>query len=221
MRHAVILGITGSIGTTALKGINESEQVELAGFTFHNSKPEGFSCPSLHLDGNYKELREFLEKLHPDIVLNGIAGSAGLEASLACVDAGCSLALANKETIVLGGRLFLEYAANKGVKVIPVDSEHSAIDELLISNGIDNTSHLIITASGGPFLNTPASELHKVTPQTAIKHPTWKMGHKISVDSATLANKGLEVIESHFLFGVPAENIEVVIHPQSVIHSMI
>lgn len=221
MIRVAVLGVTGSIGQTALRGISENRELFLCAATYHNRKPEDLSCPLLKLDGNLEELKAFLLQAKPDVVLNGVSGSAGLYTSLAVIDCGFTLALANKETVVMGGKLFMDYAASKGVRIIPVDSEHSAIDELIKTNGIDNIDRLVITASGGPFYRTPVCELENVTSSQAVKHPTWNMGPKISIDSSTLANKGLEVIEAHYLFGFDADHIEVVIHPQSVVHSMV
>lgn len=222
MKKVAILGVTGSIGTTALKGIeNHKERLSLCCASYHLRKPQNLTCPLLQLDERCLGLCEFLRENKPDVVLNAIGGTAGLKASIEVLNAGFELALANKETIVLGGNLFLDYAKKKGITVIPVDSEHSAIDELILTNGRQNIEKLVITASGGPFLNTPLNELEKVSPQMAVKHPTWNMGPKISIDSSTLANKGLEVIEAHYLFNFSANDIEVVIHPQSIIHSMV
>lgn len=239
MRSVVILGLTGSIGTTALNGCNNNkESVKIVGASCHHNVQKALDlCVKNNIsnlcitDSNnivnsnsvkiWSDLRQMLESLNADVVLNGISGSAGLEASLDVIESGSELALANKESIVLGGKWFFNYAKKNNVKIVPVDSEHSAIDELIQTNGIDNTSSLIITASGGPFLNTPKEELDNITPEVAIKHPTWNMGPKISIDSSTLANKGLEVIEAHYLFGFDAKNIEVVVHPQSIVHSMI
>jgi len=240
MRTAIILGLTGSIGTTALRGVsNFRDTVTVIGASVHNNVDKAVKlclehnianlcitsdapCPSV-LDSIkiYRNLEEMLCTLRATVVLNGIAGSAGLAASVSTVRSGSELALANKETVVLGGRLFLDWAASKGVKVIPVDSEHSALDELISDCGKENVSKLVITASGGPFRNTELDKLWEISPQTAANHPTWKMGPKISIDSSTLANKGLEVIEAHYLFGFDPEKIEVVIHPQSVVHSMV
>ncbi|MCL2601406.1 MAG: 1-deoxy-D-xylulose-5-phosphate reductoisomerase [Treponema sp.] len=156
-----------------------------------------------------------------DICLNGIAGSAGLVPSCAALNAGCDLALANKETVVMAGPLVFALAAEKQRRIIPVDSEHSAIFKLIEAHGADNISEVILTASGGPFREYTQEMLSGVTPGQALVHPTWSMGPKITVDSATLANKGLEVIEAARLFGLPLETIKVVVHPQSVVHSMV
>ena len=160
---------------------------------------------------------------HPDvdIVLNAVVGAAGLEASLAALGAGKRLALANKESLVAAGPLVLEAARAGGGELIPVDSEHSAILQCLKENETRDVDRLLLTASGGPFRSMPAEELERVTPAQALRHPTWDMGAKITIDSATLVNKALEVIEAHFLFGVGYDRIDVVVHPQSIIHSMV
>lgn len=240
MRTAVILGLTGSIGTTAVRGVtNFPGQVRIAGASVHSNIDRAVeiclehNIPNLCITSGLKpagipagirvfyNLDEMLCALHADVVLNGIAGSAGLQASISTLNCGSELALANKETVVLGGRLFLDMAKKKGVKVIPVDSEHSALDQLISDCGAQNVSKLVITASGGPFRNMKEEDLWNISPQLAANHPTWKMGAKISIDSSTLANKGLEVMEAHYLFGFAPEKIEVVIHPQSIIHSMV
>jgi 1-deoxy-D-xylulose-5-phosphate reductoisomerase len=156
-----------------------------------------------------------------DMVLNAIVGSAGLVPTVAALGEGIDLALANKESLVVGGELVTQLAEATGAAIIPVDSEHSALYQLLASERPGTVDRLIITASGGPFRGRTASELEEVTVQQALAHPTWEMGGKITIDSATLMNKGLEVIEAHHLFGTPYERIEVVVHPQSIIHSLI
>jgi len=156
-----------------------------------------------------------------DITLNGITGAAGLEPSLAAISAGSNLALANKETIVLAADIVQDLAKKNNVNIIPVDSEHSALFKLLEGHGIDNTSELILTASGGPFRNYSHEQMRHISPKEALAHPTWDMGPKITIDSATMANKGLEVIEAAGLFRFPPEKIKVVIHPQSIVHSML
>ena len=157
----------------------------------------------------------------PDITVNGITGAAGLEPSIAAIEAGSDLALANKESVVMAGHLIFALARKKNVRIIPVDSEHTAILKLLEAHGRENASEIILTASGGPFRNYSMEKLGAVTPEEALAHPTWNMGPKITVDSATLANKGLEVIEAAGYFAFPPEKIKVTIHPQSVVHSMI
>lgn len=154
-------------------------------------------------------------------VLNGIVGSAGLASTLAALTAGNRLALANKESLVAGGDLVKAAAADGGGELIPVDSEHSALHQLLNGRSSDEVASLVLTASGGPFRGRSAADLDDVTPAQALKHPTWDMGGRISIDSATLVNKGLEVIEAHLLFDVDFDRIEVVVHPQSIVHSLV
>lgn len=224
MRRVLILGATGSIGTTCLDAIRSGKlEAEVTGLVARHSNERleslsrEFGCPYL-INDSHEALVSFIKDCGGDIALNGIAGSAGLAASLACLDAGLDLALANKESIVMGGQFLLDEAARLKRRIIPVDSEHSAIYNLLKGHG-GEVSSLVITASGGPFLDR--QDLENVTPDEAAAHPTWKMGRKISIDSSTLANKGLEIIEAGFLFGIDARRIEVTIHRQSIVHSMI
>jgi 1-deoxy-D-xylulose-5-phosphate reductoisomerase len=156
-----------------------------------------------------------------DTVVGAMMGAAGLKPTLAAIEAGKDIALANKETLVVAGAIVMQAAARKGVRIAPVDSEHSAIFQCLSGQRRQDLSRILLTASGGPFLRTPASEFAEITAEKALKHPNWQMGSKISVDSATLMNKGLEVIEACHLFDVSSEKIEVVIHPQSIVHSMV
>ena len=243
MRTVAVLGITGSIGTTALRGISEfTDRITVVAASCNSRVDEALEICKTHKISNlcitsdhqtfrdgdvvqgiriWKNLRAMLNEVHADMVLNGIAGSPGLIASFIAMESGSDLALANKESVVLGGNLLFDKAKECNVRIIPVDSEHSAIDELILQCGRDNVEKLVITASGGPFRNIPIVELDSITPQQAANHPTWNMGPKISIDSSTLANKGLEVIEAHYLFGFDADHIEVVIHPQSVVHSMV
>jgi 1-deoxy-D-xylulose-5-phosphate reductoisomerase len=160
---------------------------------------------------------------HPDvdIVLCASSGTAALDAVLAAIEAGKTIALANKEVLVMAGGIVMDAARRKGVAVLPVDSEHNAIHQCLHGRSHVELRRLILTASGGPFRGKPRAALERVTPEDALKHPTWQMGPKITIDSATLMNKGLEVIEAHWLFGVPASGIDVVVHPQSIVHSMV
>jgi 1-deoxy-D-xylulose-5-phosphate reductoisomerase len=160
---------------------------------------------------------------HPaaDIVICASAGTAGLEAVLAAIEAGKTIALANKEVLVMAGPLMTRAAARHGVRILPVDSEHNAIHQCLHGRSHDEIRRVILTASGGPFRDHDAASLARVDPEAALQHPTWQMGRKITIDSATLMNKGLEVIEAHWLFGVDADQIDVVIHPQSIVHSMV
>ena len=156
-----------------------------------------------------------------DMVLTAVVGAAGLMPTLAAIEAGKNIALANKETLVMAGDIVIKRAVAKGVKILPVDSEHSAIFQCIAGNRLQDLDRIILTASGGPFLKRPANEFIKIEPEEALNHPTWQMGKKVTIDSATLMNKGLEVIEAKCLFGVSQDRIEVLIHPQSVIHSMV
>jgi 1-deoxy-D-xylulose-5-phosphate reductoisomerase len=160
---------------------------------------------------------------HPsaDIVICASAGTAGLEAVLAAIEAGKTIALANKEVLVMAGELVTAAARRRGVAILPVDSEHNAIHQCLHARPASEVRRIILTASGGPFRDYPAEALNDVAPEAALRHPTWQMGRKITIDSATLMNKGLEVIEAHWLFGVTADQIDVVIHPQSIVHSLV
>ncbi|HET98367.1 MAG TPA: 1-deoxy-D-xylulose-5-phosphate reductoisomerase [Desulfurivibrio alkaliphilus] len=156
-----------------------------------------------------------------DLVVSAIVGAAGLTPTMAAIEAGKDIALANKETLVMAGDLVMSAVARQGVQLLPIDSEHNAIAQALEAGRHQDIHRLILTASGGPFRATAARELWEVTPEQALSHPNWSMGRKISIDSATLMNKGLEVIEAHCLFGVPVEQIEVLVHPQSIVHSMV
>ena len=156
-----------------------------------------------------------------DVVLSAVVGAAGLGGTWAALEAGKTVALANKETLVVGGPLVLELAAKRGAKLLPVDSEHSAIFQALTGHTADDVARVVLTASGGPFRGKSSRELEAVTPAQALKHPTWQMGPKISVDSATLMNKAMEVIEARWLFDLPAEKIDVIVHPESIVHSFV
>jgi 1-deoxy-D-xylulose-5-phosphate reductoisomerase len=156
-----------------------------------------------------------------DMVVTAVVGAAGLIPTLAAIEAGKNIALANKETLVMAGEMVIKMAARNRVKIIPIDSEHSAIFQCIAGNRRQDLDKILLTASGGPFLNRPENEFVKIKPRDALNHPIWQMGKKVSIDSATLMNKGLEVIEAKCLFGISQEMIEVLIHPQSVIHSMV
>lgn len=224
MTRLLILGATGSIGTTCLNALRKglAPDISIAGLTASSSPAllslaDEFSAPAEYIDGSDADkMDEFIRKASPDIILNAIAGSAGLQATLAAIGCGCDIALANKESVVMGGRFMLGRAEEKGVRIIPVDSEHSAIYHLLRGR---KARRLIITASGGPFIDR--EDISSVTVEEALRHPTWKMGRKITIDSATLANKGLEVMEASLLFGFQPDDISVTIHRQSEVHSMI
>ncbi|SMB94024.1 1-deoxy-D-xylulose 5-phosphate reductoisomerase [Desulfonispora thiosulfatigenes DSM 11270] len=167
-----------------------------------------------------KEIAKVYQEVNLDLVIGAISGAAGIPSVLAALELGIDVALANKETIVVAGNIVKRIQKKTGAKIIPVDSEHSAIFQCLTGHE-KAVSGLLITASGGPFRNLSPDELHKVTPEMALNHPTWSMGNKITIDSATLMNKGLEIIEAHFLFNVAYENINAIIHPQSIVHSMV
>ncbi|HJQ05226.1 MAG TPA: 1-deoxy-D-xylulose-5-phosphate reductoisomerase [Nocardioides sp.] len=224
MKDVVILGSTGSIGTQALDLVRANpDRFRVVGLTAGGSNPELFAQQVAEFAPAYSGLGEeaSVEAAgHPcDVVLNGITGAVGLRPTLAALDAGTTLALANKESLIMGGPLVLERA--KPGQIVPVDSEHSAIAQCLRAGEPQEVRRLVLTASGGPFRGRTRAELADVTPEQAGNHPTWDMGPVITINSATLVNKGLEVIEAHLLFGVPFDRIEVVVHPTSVVHSMV
>ncbi len=166
-------------------------------------------------------LRQITSAAEVDIVVSGAVGAAGVHPTYSAVASGKTVALANKEAMVIAGELLRKTAAMTGSQIIPVDSEHSAVDQCLRSGQRSEVRRLILTASGGPFRNTPAGEFSQITPEQALKHPTWQMGKRITIDSATLMNKGLEVIEARWLFDIPSDKIDILVHPQSVMHSMV
>lgn len=230
MKRVLVLGATGSIGTNAINIIeNMSSDFTLCGIQAHSSKEKlnsiskKYNCPSLLSckDNSEKAFQKLIDSSKPDIIVNGIAGAAGLLPSKIALDNHIPLALANKETIVMAGSLIKKLAKDNNTPIIPVDSEHSAIFNLVEKIGKENIAKIVITASGGPFREYTKEQLEKVTLEQALKHPTWNMGPKITIDSSTLANKGLEVIEAAYLFDVSAEQIQVVVHPQSLIHSLV
>jgi len=177
--------------------------------------------PELRVRAGADAAARLVRDVDADLVLNAIVGFAGLEATVATLEAGVPLALANKESLVSGGRFVTDLAGRSGAPIIPVDSEHSALFQLLAGEERSAVQSLVVTASGGPFRGRTGADLAAVTPEDALAHPTWSMGPKITIDSATLMNKGLEVIEAHHLFGVPYEDIEVVVHPQSLVHALV
>jgi len=166
-------------------------------------------------------LRQIAAAAEVDIVVSAAVGAAGIHPTYSAVAAGKTVALANKEAMVIAGELLRKTASRSGAQIIPVDSEHSAVDQCLRSGRRDEVRRLILTASGGPFRDTPAENFQAITPEQALKHPTWQMGKRITIDSATLMNKGLEVIEARWLFDIPAQKIDIMVHPQSVMHSMV
>ncbi|NHC22741.1 1-deoxy-D-xylulose-5-phosphate reductoisomerase [Nocardioides sp. IC4_145] len=223
-RDIVILGSTGSIGTQAIDLVRANpDRFRVVGLTAGGSNPDLFEQQVSELRPAYAGLGEDASveaaSMDADVVLNGITGAVGLRPTLAALDAGTTLALANKESLVMGGPLVLERA--RPGQIVPVDSEHSAVAQCLRGGAASEVRRLVLTASGGPFRGRTRAELAEVTPEQAMAHPTWDMGPVITINSATLVNKGLEVIEAHLLFGIPYDRIEVVVHPTSVVHSMV
>ena len=234
-----ILGSTGSIGTTALRVLSrQRDRFEVTALTAHSNagllaeQEEAFSPAFVGLvnsgesrRGNWRSGPECLVEASTlpgtDIVLNAVVGAVGMDATLAALRAGKRVALANKETLVVAGALAAEACREGGGEIVPVDSEHSAILQCIGARPHSEVRRIILTASGGPFRGWSDDRLGRATLEEALQHPTWNMGRKITIDSATLANKALEVIEAHFLFGLPYDRIEVVVHPQSIIHSFV
>lgn len=243
MKKVLVLGCTGSIGSSTLDVARcFRDEFEVCGLVAHKSIEKTkqlaaeFGCPyyltarkedsaeiNQRASAQYASeiVRRIIDETKPDIAVNGIAGSSGLLPSEAVVEAGVDLALANKETVVMAWPIIKELAKKTGSAIIPVDSEHSAVFNLLQRIGRKNAARLVITASGGPFRDLAREELEKVTVEAALKHPTWSMGKKITLDSATLANKGLEVIEACRLFDFVPSAVTVAVHPQSVVHSLV
>jgi 1-deoxy-D-xylulose-5-phosphate reductoisomerase len=239
MRGIALLGSTGSIGTTALRVLDrQRDRFRVAALTaFANTalleeqasrfQPSfvGLVRNGAHHDSRWRTgercLVDAATRDDVDIVLNAVVGAAGLDATLAALEAGKRVALANKETLVMAGELTRAAAKRGGGEIVPVDSEHSAILQCVTGRRPGDVRRVILTASGGPFRSWPAERLARATVEDALHHPTWTMGRKITVDSATLANKALEVIEAHYLFELPYDRIEVVVHPQSVVHSLV
>ncbi|RFA14473.1 1-deoxy-D-xylulose-5-phosphate reductoisomerase [Subtercola boreus] len=224
MRRVILLGSTGSIGIQALDVIRANpERFEVVGLAAGTNTAAmdaqatefGVSDTALGAD----EAEQLVRSVDADVVLNGITGSVGLGPTLAALEEGRTLALANKESLIVGGEL-VKGIARPG-QLVPVDSEHSAIAQALRSGTADEVDRLVLTASGGPFRGRSRASLENVTPREALAHPTWDMGLVVTTNSATLVNKGLEVIEAHLLFDVPYSKIDVTVHPQSVIHSMV
>ena len=244
-KRLLILGSTGSIGTQALEVCAGSEDFELVGLSAERSwealvqqaRAHGVGRIALaddHMAARAAEawtdgevlagpagLVRLVVESGADLVLNGLVGSAGLGPTVASLGEGIDLALANKESLVVGGELVVALAEGTGARIFPVDSEHTALHQLIAGQPPGAVERLTITASGGPFRGRAASELEDVTVKEALAHPTWAMGGKITIDSATLMNKGLELMEAHHLFGTPYDCIDVVVHPQSLIHGLI
>ena len=224
VRDIVILGSTGSIGTQALDLVRaHPDRFRVVGLTAGGSNPDLFAAQVDEFRPAFSGLGEEASTeaaARPcDVVLNGITGAVGLRPTLAALDAGTTLALANKESLIIGGPLVRERA--RPGQIVPVDSEHSAIAQSLRAGSAGEVRRLVLTASGGPFRGRSAAELADVTPEQALAHPNFSMGRVITTNSATLVNKGLEVIEAHLLFDVPFDRIDVVVHPQQLIHSMV
>ena len=246
MKRLLILGSTGSIGTQALDVVARApEAFELVGLSAERSHEALIEQARAHrvtrvaltdadaaaraaeawTEGEVLRGPEGLVRLvaetAPDLVLNAIVGSAGLGPTIVALTEGVDVALANKESLVVGGELVLALCEATGAQLIPVDSEHSALHQLIAGERPGTIERLTLTASGGPFRGRPRAELERVTVEQALRHPTWAMGGKITIDSATLMNKGLEVIEAHWLFGTPYDRIDVVVHPQSIVHALV
>jgi 1-deoxy-D-xylulose-5-phosphate reductoisomerase len=217
VKRVALLGATGSIGRQALEIVESHPELELVAAA-SGSQPLDGLAPLTQVGG---DLTQLLEASEPDVVLNAVVGFAGLPATLWALEHGVDLALANKESLVSGGALAASAWERGGGRILPVDSEHSATFQLLEGRAPESVHSLVLTASGGPFRGRVRSALGHVTPREALAHPTWNMGPKITVDSSTLMNKGLELIEAHFLFRVPYDRIEVVVHPTSVVHALV
>ncbi len=246
-KKIIIMGSTGSIGTQTVEVINKHPKLfQVVGLAANSRfdlllqqikkfQPkmvcigQGASGhPAIdELKAPFKlvrgprGLKQLASLAGADMVVNALVGSAGLDPTLAAINAGHDVALANKETLVAGGQLVMRAVKRKKVRLLPIDSEHAALHQCLEGRDPSTVKNLILTASGGPFRSHSAKQLHSVQAQHALNHPTWSMGRKVSIDSATLMNKGLEMIEAHYLFGIPPERIKVVIHPESIIHSMV
>jgi 1-deoxy-D-xylulose-5-phosphate reductoisomerase len=217
MRRLALLGATGSIGRQALEIVEAHPELDLVAAS-SGSQPIDGLAPHTQVGG---DLTELLERTEPDVVLNAVVGFAGLPATLWALERGVTLALANKESLVAAGELALAAKDRGGGLLLPVDSEHSAAFQCLEGRDPATVATLVLTASGGPFRGRTRSELEHVTVEDALAHPTWRMGPKITIDSATLANKGLELIEAHFLFGLGYERVQVVVHPTSTVHALV
>jgi len=218
VKRVALLGATGSIGRQAIEIVEAHPDLELCAAASGSSPLDDVDAPLKQVGGDPTEL---LEQAQPDVVLNAIVGFAGIHATLWALEHGVDLALANKESLVAAGELALAAQGRGGGRILPVDSEHSALFQCLEGRAPEQIDSLVLTGSGGPFRGRTRDELTAVTPEEALAHPTWRMGPKITIDSATLANKGLELIEAHFLFGMPYERIEVVLQPTSLVHSLV
>ncbi len=246
-RHIAILGSTGSIGRSTLEVIRRytdryrvsylttNTNIDLLRTQIAEFRPRGVVVTDhakasalkkelgtrVEILSGSAALEEVVCRPEVDLVVSSLVGFAGLKPTIAAIRTGKNIALANKETLVVAGTIIMSLVKEHGVSLIPIDSEHSAILQCLQGENSRQIERLILTASGGPFLHRPLEEFSTITVEEALRHPRWRMGNKITIDSATLMNKGLEVIEAHWLFDLPPERIEVVIHPQSIIHSMV
>ena len=222
MRRIALLGATGSIGRQAVEVVERNPELELCALASASTDLDELArehdVAHTQVGG---DLIQLLEAAEPDVVLNAVVGFAGVGATLWALERGVTLALANKESLVAAGELALAAQERGGGLLLPVDSEHSALFQCLEGRDPGSVDSLVLTASGGPFRGRTRAELEEVGVEEALAHPTWSMGPKVTVDSATLANKGLELIEAHFLFGVPYDRIEIVLHPTSVVHSLV
>ena len=222
VKRIALLGATGSIGRQAIEVVERNPELELCALAAGSSDLTALAAEHgvehLQVGG---DLTEVLERAEPDVVLNAVVGFAGVRATLWTLERGITLALANKESLVAAGALALAARERGGGLLLPVDSEHSAAFQCLEGRSAASVDSLVLTASGGPFRNRTRADLAGVTVEDALSHPTWSMGPKITVDSATLANKGLELLEAQVLFGLPFERIEVVVHPTSVVHALV
>jgi len=218
VKRVALLGATGSIGRQAIEIVEAHPDLELCAASSGSSPLDGIAAEHTQVGG---DLTELLDRSRPDVVLNAVVGFAGIHATLWALENGVDLALANKESLVAAGELALEAQRRGGGRILPVDSEHSALFQCLEGRTAEQVDSLVLTGSGGPFRGRVRDELTAVTPEDALAHPTWRMGPKITIDSATLANKGLELIEAHFLFDVPYDRIEVVLQPTSIVHSLV
>jgi 1-deoxy-D-xylulose-5-phosphate reductoisomerase len=250
MRRITILGSTGSVGRNALEVVSRhrdrfkvvvltaGSNIDLLEEQMREFQPEvvavadeaaagklrkriGRRSASFRILSGHEGVEEAAGYRDTDFVLSAIVGAAGLVPTIAAIRSGKTIGLANKEALVMAGKIVTEEAKKYGVKILPVDSEHSAVFQCIEGHKTSDVRKIILTASGGPFVNRKMSELNTITPEDALKHPSWRMGKKITIDSATLMNKGLEMIEAHHLFGLLPERIEVLIHPQSIVHSMV
>jgi len=224
MRRVLVLGSTGSIGVQTLDVVAANpDRFEIVGLAAGRDREglerQGAATGVTELALGIDEAVDLVKRVPADVVVNGITGSVGLAATLAVLETGATLALANKESLIVGGRLVTD-AARPG-QIVPVDSEHSALAQALRAGEHAEVRRLVLTASGGPFRGRTREQMAEVTPREALAHPTWDMGLMVTTNSATLVNKGLEIIEAHLLFDVPYEEIDVAVHPQSIVHSMV